>query len=49
MGKLKYGKIHLNEAYINRLVYSLADNQEIYNGSKIGINVSHQQATSGFT
>ena len=34
--------------FINRKVYSIQHNQDIYNRSKIGINVSHLQATSGF-
>lgn len=40
--------VNLNMAYINKPVYSVAHNQEIYNTSKIGINVSHLQAVSGF-
>lgn len=40
--------VNLNMAYINKLVYSVSHNQEIYNTSKIGINVSHLQAISGF-
>jgi len=40
--------IDLNLAYVNKRVYSLQHNQDIYNSSKIGINVSHYQATSGF-
>lgn len=43
-----YGKFCLNRAYVNKKVYSLEQNQKIYNESKIGINVSHLQATSGF-
>jgi glycosyltransferase involved in cell wall biosynthesis len=35
--------------YKNTLTYSLADNQRIYNSSKIGININHLQATSGFS
>ncbi len=38
----------LNMSYIDRKVYSIKHNQDIYNRSKIGINVSHLQATSGF-
>ena len=33
----------------NQLKYSFNDNQEIYNSSKIGININHLQATSGFS
>lgn len=43
-----YGDIALNFCYKNKKIYSLEHNQEIYNTSKIGINVSHLQATSGF-
>jgi glycosyltransferase involved in cell wall biosynthesis len=35
--------------YKSPLIYSLADNQRIYNSSKIGININHLQATSGFS
>lgn len=43
-----YGNLTLNLCYKNKKVYSLEHNQNIYNTSKIGINVSHLQATSGF-
>lgn len=43
-----YGNIDLNMAYIDKSVYSIKHNQEIYNSSKIGISVSHLQAVSGF-
>ena len=42
-----YYDYRLNLAY-NGKVYSLAENQKIYNSSKIGINISHVQAVSGF-
>lgn len=38
----------LNASYVDREVYSLVHNQEIYNRSKIGLNVSHMQAVDGF-
>lgn len=38
----------LNIAFVDRKVWSLKDNQDIYNHSKIGINISHAQAISGF-
>lgn len=47
-GEEYYGNIKLNFSYINKKVYSVAHNQDIYNHSKIGINISHLQATSGF-
>ena len=40
--------IDLNFSYVDKKVYSLAHNQKIYNCCKIGINVSHLQATVGF-
>ena len=43
-----YFHSNLNMSYINKKVYSIEQNQDIYNTSKIGINVSHLQATSGF-
>lgn len=43
-----YYNTDLNFAYINKKVYSVEHNQTILNNSKIGINVSHLQATSGF-
>ena len=43
-----YFNMDLNMAYIDKLVYSLKHTQDIYNSSKIGINVSHYQANSGF-
>ena len=35
-------------SFINKKVYSLQDNQDIYNSIKIGISISHIQAKSGF-
>ena len=43
-----YYDYRLNLAYNSKRVYSLAHNQKIYNSSKIGISISHAQATSGF-
>lgn len=47
-GNEYYLNIDLNFSYVNKKVYSIRHNQDIYNSSKIGINVSHLQATSGF-
>ncbi len=35
-------------SYIPQKVYSLEHNQDIYNSSKIALNISHSQATTGF-
>lgn len=35
-------------SYNPQKVYSLSDNQDVYNTSKISINISHTQATVGF-
>lgn len=35
--------------YKNKPVYSLKHNQDIYNSSKIGININHLQAKTGFS
>lgn len=43
-----FSHTELNCAYKDRKVYSIQHNQEILNVSKVGINVSHLQATSGF-
>lgn len=47
-GNEYYGDTELNLSYKNRKVYSIKHNQDILNNSKIGINVSHLQATGGF-
>lgn len=39
----------LNTAYVNKAIYSLQHNQEIYNNSKIAINISHYQAKDCFS
>ncbi len=39
----------LTLCYNNKLVHTLKDNQEIYNKSKIGININHHQAVDGFS
>ncbi len=36
-------------SYRNKHVYSIKDNQDIYNSSKIGININHIQAISSFS
>ena len=47
-GTDNYNMPHLNLSFDARPVYSLKHNQDIYNSSKIGISISHLQATSGF-
>lgn len=47
-GEEYFYNIDLNMAYIDKCVYSVKHNQEIYNASRIGISMSHLQATSGF-
>lgn len=42
-----YYDFRLNMAFEDKLVYTLAQNQQIYNTSKIGISVSHLQAQGG--
>lgn len=39
----------LTLSYNPQLVYSLKHNQDIYNSAKIGININHLQAQSGFS
>lgn len=36
-------------AYKPKGIYSLKDNQDLYNSAKIGLNVNHVQAVSGFS
>ena len=36
-------------SYRNKTVYSLKHNEDIYNSSKIGININHLQAIEGFS
>ena len=38
----------LNIAYVDKEVFSIEHNQNIYNRTKIGLNVSHLQAVDGF-
>lgn len=38
----------LNCAFVDKKVWSVSDNQNVYNHSKIGLNVSHMQAVDGF-
>lgn len=47
-GNTYFEDSRLNMSYNSKKVYSIQHNQNIYNKSKIGINVSHLQATSGF-
>lgn len=39
----------LNAAYVDKEIYSLRDNQDIYNRSKIGLNISHYYARDCFS
>ena len=45
----EYNHPELMLNYINRPVYSLKHNQDIYNSCKVGININHLQAVSGFS
>lgn len=38
----------INMAFVDKEIYSLDQNQLVYNRSKIGINISHMQAVDGF-
>jgi hypothetical protein len=38
----------LGGSYVNKTVYSLAHNQDIYNTSRICLNINHKQAIDGF-
>ena len=40
---------HIPLAYDSRAVYSLKHNQDVYNASRLAINVNHVQATTGFS
>ena len=44
-----YNEPNLTLCYNPKLIYTLEDNQRIYNTSKIGININHHQATTGFS
>ena len=46
--KLQYYP-QLTMSYQNKVIYSFKDNQDIYNSSKIGININHHQAVTGFS
>lgn len=43
-----YYDYRLNAAFIDRKIYSLAQNEELYNSARIGISIAHVQAISGF-
>lgn len=47
--KYTYNEPELILSYINKIVYSIKHNQDIYNASKIAININHLQAQSGFS
>lgn len=47
-GKEYFYNSELTMSFCDKKVYSLTHNQEILNSSRIGINISHLQATSGF-
>ena len=40
---------HIPLSYNGRAVYSLKHNQDVYNASRLAINVNHVQATTGFS
>lgn len=44
-----YNEPYLLMSYRNKTVYSLKHNEDIYNSSKIGININHLQAIEGFS
>lgn len=44
-----YNEPWLILSYKNKAVYSIKHNQDIYNSSKIGININHLQAKTGFS
>lgn len=44
-----YNEPEVIMSYVDKDVYSLKDNQDIYNSSKIGININHVQAMSGYS
>lgn len=43
-----YYDYRLNAAFIDRKIYSLNQNEEIYNSARIGISIAHVQTISGF-
>lgn len=44
-----YNQPLLRFSYVNTPVYSIAQNQELYNSSKLSININHLQARSSFS
>lgn len=47
--ELLYYDLKLAECFNDVSIYSFEDNMDIYNSSKISINISHEQAISGFS
>lgn len=47
-GNQYYGNTELNRCFNPTRIYTKAQNEYVYNTSKIGINVSHLQAVTGF-
>lgn len=43
-----YYDYRLNAAFVDRKIYSLAQNEELYNSARIGISIAHVQAVKGF-
>ena len=39
----------LTLSFNKKIIYSMQDNQDVYNSSKIGININHHQAADGFS
>jgi len=46
---LFYYDLELSKCYNSKIVFTKEENQDIYNSSKIAINLSHLQATSSFS
>lgn len=44
-----YNEPNLILSYQSKVIYSLKNNQDVYNSHKIGININHLQARSGFS
>ena len=47
--KDNYNEADLIMSYKNKPIYSFKHNEDVYNSCKIGININHRQAISGFS
>lgn len=47
--ELKSHFLRLASCYVKEKVYSLADNQRVYNSSRLGLSINHKQAIDGFS